>query len=44
VQGFDLRVSKNKQSPWSENGSKKYLWNERNVEFAIDYVVSRQDD
>ncbi|HEX9929555.1 MAG TPA: transposase [Pyrinomonadaceae bacterium] len=34
----------NKQSPWSENGSKKYLWNERNVVLAIDYVVSRQDD
>jgi REP element-mobilizing transposase RayT len=29
-------------SPWAEKGSKRWLWTERAVENAIDYVVNRQ--
>lgn len=31
-------------SPWSENGSKRRLWNERSIELAVDYVVNGQGD
>jgi REP element-mobilizing transposase RayT len=31
-------------TPWADKGSKRYLWNERNVERAIDYVVNGQGD
>ena len=31
-------------SPWAENGSKRYLWNERSVTRAIDYVLYGQGD
>ena len=30
-------------SPWSDRGSKRYLWTELSVERAIDYVVNGQD-
>jgi REP element-mobilizing transposase RayT len=33
-----------KHSPWVDKGSKRYLWNERSVALAIDYVVNRQGD
>ncbi len=29
-------------SPWVASGSKKFLWNERSIEQAIDYVVNGQ--
>ena len=31
-----------KRSPWSDKGSKRWLWNERSIELAIDYVMNRQ--
>ena len=31
-------------SPWVDKGSKRYLWNERSVALAIDYVVNGQGD
>jgi REP element-mobilizing transposase RayT len=30
------------RSPWAERGSNRYLWNERSVERAIDYVINGQ--
>ena len=30
------------RSPWSEGGSRRYLWTERSIERAIDYVVCGQ--
>lgn len=35
---------KSEQSPWSDKGSKRCLWNERSVELAIDYVINGQGD
>jgi REP element-mobilizing transposase RayT len=29
-------------SPWADKGSERYLWNERSVALAIDYVVNGQ--
>ena len=29
-------------SPWSDKGSKRYLWNEKSLETAIEYVISGQ--
>jgi REP element-mobilizing transposase RayT len=29
-------------SPWSEGGSRRYLWAERNIELAVSYVVDGQ--
>lgn len=29
-------------SPWSNKGSKRFLWNEKSLEIAIEYVVSGQ--
>ena len=31
-------------SPWSDKGSKRYLWNEQSIERAIDYVINGQGD
>ena len=31
-------------SPWAEKGSNRYLWNERSVAQAIDYVLYGQGD
>jgi REP element-mobilizing transposase RayT len=31
-------------SPWVDRGSKRYLWNERSIALAIDYVVNGQGD
>ena len=31
-------------SPWVDKGSKRFLWNERNIELAIDYVINGQGD
>jgi len=31
-------------SPWAERGSRRYLWTERHVELAIDYVINGQGD
>ena len=31
-------------SPWVDKGSCRYLWNERSVERAIDYVINGQGD
>jgi REP element-mobilizing transposase RayT len=33
-----------KYSPWAEKGSKRYLWNERSVSRAIEYVLYGQGD
>jgi REP element-mobilizing transposase RayT len=29
-------------TPWAEKGSKRYLWSEKSVEKAIDYVINGQ--
>lgn len=34
---------RNQYSPWSDSGSKRYLWNQQSVDSAIDYVLNRQD-
>jgi REP element-mobilizing transposase RayT len=31
-------------SPWSDRGSERYLWNERSIEIAVDYVINGQGD
>jgi hypothetical protein len=31
-------------SPWVDKGSRRYLWNQRSVERAIDYVINGQGD
>lgn len=31
-------------TPWADKGSKKWLWNEKDVEIAIDYVINGQGD
>jgi REP element-mobilizing transposase RayT len=31
-------------SPWAEKGSKRRLWNERQVRAAVDYVLFGQGD
>ena len=31
-------------SPWSEKGSKRYLWNESSIVKAVDYVINGQGD
>lgn len=31
-------------SPWVDKGSKRYLWNERSIALAVDYVVNGQGD
>jgi len=31
-------------SPWADKGSKRYLWNERSMERAVDYVTNGQGD
>ena len=31
-------------SPWADKGSKRFLWNDRSVERAIEYVVNGQGD
>jgi REP element-mobilizing transposase RayT len=31
-------------SPWSDRGSKRYLWNESSVALAVDYVLYGQGD
>jgi len=31
-------------SPWADKGSQRYLWNERSLEQAIDYVKNGQGD
>jgi REP element-mobilizing transposase RayT len=35
---------KHQHSPWADRGSKRYLWNERSVALAVDYVVNGQGD
>jgi REP element-mobilizing transposase RayT len=32
------------RSPWSDKGSKRYLWNEKSLAQAIDYVLNGQGD
>jgi REP element-mobilizing transposase RayT len=29
-------------SPWAEHGSRRFLWTEKSIEIAIDYVINRQ--
>ncbi len=29
-------------SPWVDKGSTRYLWNERSIELAVDYVINGQ--
>ncbi|HEV7858478.1 MAG TPA: hypothetical protein VGO91_07600 [Pyrinomonadaceae bacterium] len=31
-------------SPWADKGSKRYLWNERSIERAIDYLINGHGD
>ncbi len=35
---------KSERTPWAAKGSKRYLWNERSIELAIDYVINGQGD
>jgi hypothetical protein len=35
---------KGDSSPWSDKGSKRYLWNEQSVARAIEYVLFGQGD
>jgi len=35
---------KRETSPWADKGSKRYLWNERSVARAVDYVLYGQGD
>ncbi len=35
---------KHDYSPWVNKGSKRYLWSERSIELAIDYVINGQGD
>jgi REP element-mobilizing transposase RayT len=35
-------VWKSSYSPWAEKGSRRYLWNEKSIERAIDYVINGQ--
>jgi REP element-mobilizing transposase RayT len=32
------------RSPWVDKGSKRYLWNERSIELAVDYVMNGQGE
>jgi REP element-mobilizing transposase RayT len=32
------------ETPWAEKGSKRYLWNEKSIEQAIEYVLNGQGD
>ncbi len=34
----------NDKGPWADKGSKRYLWNEKSVANAIDYVFNGQGD
>lgn len=33
-----------RHSPWVDKGSTRYLWNERRIELAVDYVINGQGD
>jgi REP element-mobilizing transposase RayT len=35
-------IWKRATSPWSDKGSRRYLWNDRSVALAIEYVVNGQ--
>jgi len=35
---------KEPRSPWADKGSTRYLWNERSLSLAIDYVINGQGD
>lgn len=35
---------KSDKSPWADKGSNRFLWNERSVGLAIDYVINGQGD
>lgn len=32
------------KSPWADKGSMRFLWNERSIELANDYVINGQGD
>jgi len=32
------------RSPWVDKGSKRYLWNERSIALAVDYVIGGRGD
>ena len=36
--------TRHEYSPWVDKGSKLYLWNERSLEQAIDYVINGRGD
>jgi REP element-mobilizing transposase RayT len=35
---------KESHSPWADKGSNRYLWNERSLALAIDYVINGQGE
>lgn len=35
-------VWSSEHSPWAEKGSRRFLWNEKSIEKAIDYVINGQ--
>ncbi|MEZ5346575.1 MAG: transposase [Pyrinomonadaceae bacterium] len=40
----ELKLISSKSSPWSRGGSRRYLWKEKHVGLAIDYVLYCQGD
>ncbi|HRH42704.1 MAG TPA: transposase [Pyrinomonadaceae bacterium] len=40
----ELKLISNKKTIWSRGGSRRYLWKERHVSLAIEYVLYGQDD
>ncbi len=40
----DLELISDETRPWSRGGSRRYLWKQRHVDLAIDYVLYCQED
>jgi REP element-mobilizing transposase RayT len=40
----ELKLISNEVKPWSRGGSRRYLWKERHVSLAIEYVIYGQGD
>jgi REP element-mobilizing transposase RayT len=40
----ELKLIARDESPWSRGGSRRYLWKQRHVDLAIDYVLYCQED
>jgi hypothetical protein len=40
----EQRLIDRETGPWSRGGSRRYLWKQRHVDLAIDYVLYCQED